>query len=164
MLSISWFQSAWDQVVYSIQTGKTGFEKAQGMPLFDYLARHPEDASLFSEAMVGFSSQEPPAVAAAYDFSTFKTIVDVGGATGNMLAAILTRHAGPRGVLFDRPHVVADAPAFLNAKGVSDRVTIEPGDFSRLCLPGRMLMCCPTSSMTGGRTSAARSWATSAKL
>ena len=85
-----WFQSAWDQVVYSIQTGKTGFEKAQGMPLFDYLAQHPEDASLFSEAMVGFSSQEPPAVAAAYDFSTFKTIVDVGGATGNMMAAILT--------------------------------------------------------------------------
>jgi len=129
MLGSPWMRSAWDDAVYSIQTGKTGFEKAQGMPLFDYLAQHPEDASLFSEAMVGFSSEEPPAVAAAYDFSTFKTVVDVGGATGNMLAAILTRHAGPRGVLFDRPHVVADAPALLKAKGVSDRVTIEPGDF-----------------------------------
>jgi len=129
MLGSPWIQSALDQAVYSIQTGKTGFEKAQGMPLFDYLAQHPEDASLFSEAMVGFSSQEPPAVAAAYDFSTFKTVVDVGGATGNMLATILTRHAGPRGVLFDRPHVVADAPALLKAKGVSDRVSIEPGDF-----------------------------------
>jgi CheY-like chemotaxis protein len=99
------------------------------VPLFDYLAQHPEDASLFSEAMVGFNSQEPPAVAAAYDFSTFSIVVDVGGATGNMLAAIFTRHAGPRGVLFDRPHVVADAPALLEAKGVSDRVTIESGDF-----------------------------------
>ena len=56
-----------------------------------------------------------PAVAAAYDFSGFRTIVDVGGATGNMLAAILSRHAGPRGVLFDRPHVVGDAPALLKA-------------------------------------------------
>ena len=82
-------QSGWDHMVYSVQTGKTGFEKAHGVSFFDYLAQHPEDASLFSETMVGFHNQEPPAVAAAYDFSTFKTIVDVGGATGNMLAAVL---------------------------------------------------------------------------
>ena len=124
-----WAQSAWDHLVYSVQTGKTGFEKAQGMPLFDYLARHPEDASLFNETMVGFHSQEPPAIAAAYDFSTFKTIVDIGGGMGSLLAAILTRYAGPCGVLFDLPHVVAEAPAFLKAKGVNDRVTIEAGDF-----------------------------------
>jgi hypothetical protein len=99
------------------------------MPFFDYLAQHPEDASLFSETMVGLHNQEPPAVAAAYDFSTFKTIVDVGGATGNMLAAVLANHAGPRGVLFDRPHVVNDAPALLDARAVSNRVTIETGDF-----------------------------------
>ena len=124
-----WAQSGWDHLVYSVQTGKTGFEKAQGMPLFDYLAQHPEDASLFNETMVGFHSQEPPAVAAAYDFSTFKTIVDIGGGMGSLLAAILTRYAGPRGVLFDLPHVVAEAPALLKAKGVNDRVTIEAGDF-----------------------------------
>jgi hypothetical protein len=124
-----WVQRSFEHLVYSIQTGKTGFEKAHGMPLFEYLAQHPEEASLFSETMVGLHGQEPPAVAAAYDFSTFNTIVDVGGATGNMLAAILTRHAGPRGVLFDLPHVVANAPALLKERGVSDRVTIESGDF-----------------------------------
>jgi len=124
-----WALSGWDNVVYSIETGKTGFEKAQGIPFFDYLAQHPEAASLFSEMMVGLHNQEPPAVAAAYDFSIFKTIADVGGATGNMLAAVLAHHGGPRGILFDRPHVVRDAPALLEAKGVSDRVTIEPGDF-----------------------------------
>jgi hypothetical protein len=122
-------QSGWDNVVYSIKTGKPGFEKAQGVAFFDYLAHHPEDASLFSEMMVGIDNQEPPAVAAAYDFSVFKTIVDVGGATGNMLAAVLSHHAGPRGILFDRPHVVTDAPTLLAAKGVNDRVTIESGDF-----------------------------------
>jgi len=125
----SWCVSAFENIIHSVQTGSTGFEKAQGMPLFDYLAQHPEDASIFSETMVGFHGEEPPAVAAAYDFSSFKTIVDVGGATGNMLAAILTRHAGPRGVLFDMPHVVRDAPALLKTKGVMDRVTIEAGDF-----------------------------------
>ena len=122
-------QSGWENVVYSIETGKPGFEKAQGVAFFDYLAHHPEDASLFSEMMVGIHSQEPAAVAAAYDFSVFNTIVYVGGASGNMLAAVLSHHAGPRGILFDRPHVVTDAPTLLKAKGMSDRVTIEPGDF-----------------------------------
>jgi hypothetical protein len=46
-----------------------------------------------------------------------------------MLAAILARHPGPRGVLFDRPHVVSDATALLKAKGVMNRVSIEAGDF-----------------------------------
>ena len=124
-----WFSRGWAEIMYSLETGKTGFEKAFGMPVFDYLAQHPEEASYFSEAMVGFHGDEPPAVAAAYDFSGFATVVDVGGATGNMLAAILARHAGPRGVLFDRPHVVRDAPALLKARGVDERVTIEAGDF-----------------------------------
>lgn len=120
---------SWEEIIHSLQTGQTGFEKAWGMPLFDYLAQHPEEASHFSEAMVGFHGSEPPTVAKAYDFSAFGTIVDVGGATGNMLAAILSAHDGPRGVLFDRPHVVKDAPALLEARGVADRVTIEPGNF-----------------------------------
>ncbi len=104
-----WFQSSFDHIVHSIRTGRSGFEKAHGISMFDYLAQSPEDASLFSETMAGLHSQELPAVAAAYDFSTFDTIVDIGGATGNMLAAILTRYSAPRGVLFDLPHVVAEA-------------------------------------------------------
>ena len=103
--------------------------KRLGLSRFDLVAQHPDEASLFSETMVGLHSQEPPAVAAAYDFSAFKTIVDVGGATGNMLATLLARHSGPRGILFDRPHVVQDAPVLLDARGVSNRVTIEPGNF-----------------------------------
>jgi hypothetical protein len=122
-------QSGWDQLLYAVQTGQTGFAKAHGMPFFAYLAQHPEEASLFSEVMVGFNGPEVAAVAAAYDFSPFATIVDVGGATGNLLAAILGRHVGPRGVLFDRAHVVVDAPALLRTRGVAERVTVETGDF-----------------------------------
>jgi hypothetical protein len=142
-----------EEMLYSLQTGKTGFEKAVGMPIFEYLGQHPEDASNFSEAMVGFHGAEPPAVAAAYDFSGFKTVVDVGGATGNMLAAILSRHAGPRGVLFDRPHVVREAPALLKARGVEERVTIEPGNFFESVPAGGDGTCCRTSSTTGRKTS-----------
>lgn len=123
------FLGAFDEIMHSVETGSTGFEKANGMPVFDYLAQNPEEASMFSETMVGFHGAEPAAVAAAYDFSCFETVVDVGGATGNMLAAILNRHPEPRGVLFDRPHVVVDAPALLKQRGIDERVSIEAGDF-----------------------------------
>lgn len=118
-----------EQLPYSVQTGKSGFEKAFGMPFFAYLANHPADASRFSETMVGFHGSEPAAVAAAYDFSQFDTIVDVGGATGNLLATILGRHPKPRGILFDLPHVVRDAPALIEARGLGDRIRIKAGDF-----------------------------------
>ena len=95
------FTQALDHLLYSVQTGKTGFEKAFGVPFFDWLASHPAEASMFSETMVGFHGTEPPAVVAAYDFSEFGTIIDVGGASGNLLSAILGRHPKPRGILFD---------------------------------------------------------------
>jgi hypothetical protein len=125
----AWMTRAWEELRYSLATGKTAFEKVHGMPAFDYLAQHPDLASHFSQAMIGFHGAEPPAVADAYDFSPFTTVVDVGGATGHLLSAILKRHSAPRGVLFDMPHVVRDAPALLESRGVAKRVTIEAGSF-----------------------------------
>jgi O-methyltransferase/methyltransferase family protein len=121
--------SGWEHLLYSVQSGKSGLEQSLGMPLFDWLAKHQEEASLFSETMVSFHGAEPPAVAAAYDFSGAKTIVDVGGATGNLLTAILARYPESLGILYDLPHVVRDAPALIQARGVADRVTIEAGSF-----------------------------------
>jgi len=118
-----------DSLLYSVQTGKTGFQHSLGMPLFDWLAGHPTEASLFNQTMVGIHGMEPPAIAAAYDFSVFKTIADVGGSTGNLLTTILARNPFPRGILFDLPHVVRDAPAFIAQRGLTDRVQIETGSF-----------------------------------
>jgi len=123
------FYSGFGQLLYSVQTGKSGLEKALGMPVFDWLGQNPEMASLFSETMVGVHGAEPAAVAAAYDFSGVKTIVDVGGATGNLLTTVLGRASGARGILYDLPHVVRDAPAFIQARGLTDRVAIEAGSF-----------------------------------
>jgi hypothetical protein len=124
-----WAWRSFGSLDYSLSTGKPAIDKILGMGLFDYLAQHPEEAAQFSESMVGIHGGEPPAVAAAYDFSAFGTIVDVGGATGNMLAHILSRYPQPKGILFDRPHVVTEAPALLGAKGVANRVTIVHGNF-----------------------------------
>ena len=123
------FTQALDHLLYSVQTGKTGFEKAFGVPFFDWLSGHPAEASMFSETMVGLHGAEPPAVAAAYDFSEFRTIVDVGGATGNLLSTILGRYPKPHGILFDLPHVVADAPTLISARGLASRIKIASGSF-----------------------------------
>jgi hypothetical protein len=129
MITSDMVTRSWDNLLYSVQTGKPGFEKAFGMPIFDWLANHPEEASLYSQTMVGFNRAEPPAVASAYDFSGLETIIDVGGATGNLLAAILGRHPGPRGILLDMPHVVRDASALIQSHGLADRIAIEAGSF-----------------------------------
>ncbi len=68
-------------LVHSVQTGEPAFSKLNGMPVFAYLAKDPELASLFSQTMMGVHGPEPAAVAASYDFSRFKTVVDVGGST-----------------------------------------------------------------------------------
>ena len=50
----AWMTRAWEELRYSLETGKTAFEKVHGMPAFDYLAQHPDIASYFSQAMIGF--------------------------------------------------------------------------------------------------------------
>src|SRR5262245_28303175 len=87
-----WFTRGFGELLYSMHSGKSGFEKMLEMPIFDWLGKNPEEASLFNETMVGIHGEEPPAVAAAYDFSKCKTIVDVGGGTGNLLTTILEKN------------------------------------------------------------------------
>jgi 2-polyprenyl-3-methyl-5-hydroxy-6-metoxy-1,4-benzoquinol methylase len=128
-LASDWCANGFGELLYSVQTGKSGVEKYLGMPIFDWFGQNPEMASLFSETMIGFHGAETAAVAAAYDFSKLKTIVDVGGATGNLLTAVLGSAPGARGVLYDLPHVVRDAPTLIQSRGLAERVTIESGSF-----------------------------------
>lgn len=120
---------ALDNFLYSVKTGKSAFEEAFGIPVFDWLYAHPEQAALYHDVMVGLNGKEPKAVAAAYDFSVFPTIVDVGGSTGNMLTTILSAYPSPRGILYDQPDVVEKAPALIEERGLTDRIRIEGGSF-----------------------------------
>jgi hypothetical protein len=129
MLTGELFCRAMDNLLYSVQTGKPGFDEAFGVPFFDKLGSYPEQAAMFSETMAGYHGPEHAAVADAYDFSSLETIVDVGGATGTFLTAILHRHPAPRGILYDVPHVVSGSGALLRAQGLDCRVNIEAGTF-----------------------------------
>ena len=123
-----WMWQAWEAFPSTVKTGKPAMDMVFGMPAFDWLAQHPDEARRFSETMVTVHGMEPPAVAAAYDFSSCGVIVDVGGASGNLLGHVLAKYPRPKGVLFDLPQAMTDAPVRLQALGVADRVTIQGGN------------------------------------
>ncbi|MFQ5914332.1 MAG: methyltransferase [Nitrospinota bacterium] len=124
-----WAWEPWGKLLYSVKTGQASFNHVFGMGLFEYLTRHSEAASLYNEALTGYTAQIAPAVVAAYDFSQFGTIVDVGGGEGILLAAILKAQPTLNGVHFDLPHVAESAGQYLKAAGLSARCKVVSGDF-----------------------------------
>jgi hypothetical protein len=119
----------WGHLLHTVRTGETAFHHAHGAGLFDYLAGHPEVASLFNAAMSGNSPAHARLVAATYDFSRMSLVVDVGGGRGQLLATILEQYPRLRGILFDQPHVIEDARRILDAAGVADRCELVGGSF-----------------------------------
>lgn len=87
-------------------------------------------SQIFNDAMTAKASAQIVATVAAYDFTQFGLIGDIGGGKGHLLRAILTASRTSKGVLFDLPHVIGSA-----ASMASDRVTLCPGDFFRDELP-----------------------------
>ncbi|HET7497147.1 MAG TPA: methyltransferase, partial [Candidatus Eisenbacteria bacterium] len=96
-----------------------------------YYAEHPGEAAIFNAAMVSKARRQVAAVAAAYDFSRFPTIGDIGGGHGHLVRTILESTPKARGVVFDLPHVIEDA-----RRAVTDeRVDFRAGSFFDDALP-----------------------------
>src|ERR1700757_3156576 len=119
----------WTLMVDSIRTGSSVVPALRGKESFDYFAGQPELAKLFNQTMTSVSELTDGPVVAAYDFSAYPTIVDVGGGHGPLLAAILTGAPTSRGILYDLAPVVASAPSLLREHKVADRVRIVEGSF-----------------------------------
>jgi hypothetical protein len=119
----------WTLLVDSVRTGTSVVPALRGKSSFDYLAEKPELAELFNQTMTSVSEMTTATVVAGYDFGAYPTIVDVGGGHGPLLAAILAAAPASRGVLYDLPPVVANAPSLLRGQGVADRVVIAEGSF-----------------------------------
>jgi len=130
MVDDYWFQ-AWSDLLQSVKTGQTAFDRVHGMKVFDYFGKHPDKARAFGEAMTSISGTENPVVAAGYDFSKVRTLVDVGGSHGHLLAAILKTNRKLKGVLFDRPQVIEQARSapYVNDSQIAGRIELAAGDF-----------------------------------
>jgi hypothetical protein len=119
----------WNDFTELAKPATTGEPALNFGELMAYFADHPNEATIFNQAMAGKSGSIVSAVIKAYDFTPFSTIADIGGGHGHLLRAILDTAPSASGVLFELPHVVAEV-------GVgSDRLTLAAGDFFADPLP-----------------------------
>ncbi|HEX6499687.1 MAG TPA: methyltransferase [Micromonosporaceae bacterium] len=120
---------AWGALTDAVRTGEPAFDRVHGRPLFDFLADHPDLSGVFNAAMREGSDWVGPEVAKVYDFAGAGTVVDIGGGRGALLAAVLTAAPEAHGILFDTRQGAAEAADTFRRAGVSDRCSIETGNF-----------------------------------
>jgi hypothetical protein len=124
MFGLPPFWSTFGEMEQSVRTGLPAGDEVPPGGLWAYLAQHPDASAMFNAGMATKARTHIAGVLAAYDFSRFKLIGDIGGGRGHLLSAVLERVPSANGVLFDLPHVVED-----KAGAVSPRLTRQAGDF-----------------------------------
>lgn len=117
----------WGELLYSVTSGESAAQRVFGKSLYEYFGEHPETGALFDRTMASAARYRHRPAVAVYDFSTFGSIVDVGGGNGALLISILQEYSQPRGIVFDLPPVVARARGNIEAAGLAHRCSVVAG-------------------------------------
>jgi hypothetical protein len=126
----------WGDLTEALQTGRPQNEiKHTGKPMFEELYSDQDRLEQFMNAMAGISLGPFHALAEKFDFSKYKTLCDVGGATGQLSIVLAGRHPHMRCTSFDLPVVEPIAKRTIESAGLSERVTAVGGDFFADPLP-----------------------------
>jgi hypothetical protein len=123
------YQSVWGRLPDSVTSGAPSASAVHGMSMWDFLDHDVEFAGIFNDAMTRLTALDWPAVAAAYDFTPFGAIVDVGGGHGQLLALMLGAAPAADGVLLERKATIGAAERHLQEAGVLERCRLEAGSF-----------------------------------
>jgi hypothetical protein len=122
-------REVWGDLLHSVRTGQDAPHHLWGVDIWQYRAEKPEEIASFSAGQAAVSRTAAPAIIAAYDFSKFGRIVDVGGANGALLTAILTASPRSSGTVFDLPPVVQEAASVIRKAGLDGRCDIVGGSY-----------------------------------
>src|SRR5438132_7413769 len=117
------FWNSWGSLQQFVRSGKPAVND-----IFGYFKEHPSETGIFDAGMKSKAETAIPPVMAAYDFSSFATIGDIGGGLGHLLKAILKSSPKSRGTLFDQPHVIERVEV---DEAIGSRLTPQGGDFFR---------------------------------
>jgi O-methyltransferase domain len=120
---------AWLELEQSLKDGKSHFVDVNGAPLFELLERDKSLNEHFAKSMINLYGPEGAKIASGYPFGQFRTLIDVGGGQGHILAAILSAHTETRGAVFDIEPTAALARNFLLNRGLADRCDAVGGSF-----------------------------------
>jgi 2,7-dihydroxy-5-methyl-1-naphthoate 7-O-methyltransferase len=120
----------WDTLLDYVRTGQPAYQRVFGLPFWEDLAAHPRIAAEF-DALMGPAGHGVPDfdIELSDGWETVRTVVDVGGGTGAMLASLLRRHPHARGILVDLPGTVARAGEIIESFGIGDRMTVQGQSF-----------------------------------
>lgn len=131
------FAHVWGTLLGYVKTGETAYQERFGLPFWEDLDAHPDIAASF-DALIGPAGHgtPDPEFSITGGWESVRTVVDVGGGTGAMLAEILRRRPHLRGTLVDLPRTVARSSPTFQAAGVSDRVTTVGQSFFEPLPPG----------------------------
>lgn len=130
MFGLPGFWTAVGELGSAIRTGEPSADRALPGGLWGYLKQDADASRIFGEAMTGKAQGAIAGILKVYDFSGFGVVADIGGGHGHLIQAIVNAAPTVRGVLFDQPHVVAEAkPA------ASERLRLAGGDFFQDSLP-----------------------------
>lgn len=99
--------NAWQQLDFSIKTGKSSFEEIYGLPFFDYLKVHPEKLHAYHKAMYEYAKDDYKNFVDVIDFSKHKSILDVGGGYGAFIENLSLEYPKIDCILFDLPEVIS---------------------------------------------------------
>jgi hypothetical protein len=115
---------AWGTLLAYVKTGVPAYEQVFGLPFWEDLEAHPKVAASF-DALIGPAGHglPDPDFQIRGGWEAVKTIVDVGGGTGAMLAGVLRLYPHIRGILVDQPKTVSRSGEIFQSFGVSDRIT-----------------------------------------
>jgi hypothetical protein len=119
---------AFGNLTYGVQTGKVPFDDVHGKSLWDYYKDNPAAGVNLMKAMAGVSGAVLKGIIDAYDFSPYKTIVDIGGGNGAMMFSILYASPSSKGIVFDEPYVIGTTGKQI-PEDLQDRCTVAGGSF-----------------------------------
>ncbi|WP_394841513.1 hypothetical protein LZC95_31115 [Pendulispora brunnea] len=117
------------EMVHSIKTGESSFERKHGMSFFEYLEKNPKSLQVHADAMNAMARRQARALLTVYDVTPFRTIVDVGGGQGAILREILHANPAARGILYDLPNAIKAATPKMQEARLSDRCECIAGSF-----------------------------------
>jgi SAM-dependent methyltransferase len=119
----------WGRLTDAIREGERQAVPALGHEFFDYYAANPVEGDAFTGAMANHSASVARPLAHALDTSAVSHVVDIGGASGTIISALLEANPALRGTILERADVVPRAEAALAKRGLASRCRAVAGDF-----------------------------------
>jgi hypothetical protein len=119
----------WNELPYTLSTGKPAFEKVFGQGFYEYLENDPEKSERFNTALAAVSKGWISSVIKLVDFTGSSVIADIGGGHGTFLVELLKTYPHLKGLLIDQSSVLSRAKTVIESANVQDRCRMESANF-----------------------------------